>query len=86
MCVPCLSHRRLSPAGSDQRCPDVLAAGHGSSRDTIARRDLGAYLGRESAGAEAVVDAEVGQRLRDATDDSWQCAGGVGPGGGEIHH
>ena len=72
--------------GSDQRCPDVLAAGHGSSRDTIARRHLCAYLRRESAGAEAVVDAEVGQRRRDATDDSWQCAGGVGPGWGDIHH
>ena len=71
LCFSCRPHRGLSPVGSGERCPDVLPAGHGSSSDAIARRHLGADHRRESAGAEAVVDAEVGQRRRDATDDSW---------------
>ena len=86
VCFPYYSHRRLSPVESGQRCPDVIAVGHESSRDAIARRHLDAYHRRESAGAEAVVDTEVGQRQQYATDDSWQCERGVGPGGGEIHN
>ena len=40
---------------------------------TLLREDTWAriYLRRESAGAEAVDDAEVGQRRRDATAHSW---------------
>ena len=66
LCFFCRPHRGLSPIGSGERCPNVLSAGHGSSSDAIARRHLGAYHSRESAGAEAAVDAEVGQRRRDA--------------------
>ena len=46
---------------------------------TLLREDTWARITAE-------VDAEVGQCRRDATDDSWQCTCGVGPGGGEIHH
>ena len=86
VCFPYCSHRRLSPVGSGQRCPDVIAVGHRSSRGVIARRHLDAYYRRESTRAEAVVDDEVGQHRRDTTDGSWKCECGVGPGEGEIHH
>ena len=57
-----------------------------AGRHAAARRYLGASCRQASAGATAAVDAEVGQRRGDATDNSWLCVCRVGAGGGEEIH
>ena len=47
---------------------------------------MGASCRQASPGAIAAVDAEVGQRRWDATDNSWLCVCRVGAGGGEEIH